>query len=153
MDLCNLPTGLHGFVTHRWCYTENFFKSHMCAKLKFIFCCWCFGRISAEVALQALNGVQLGRRNLRLSWGHGPNNKQVNLCWHFCRDLEFLRGFLLNVSFGCFILQSQPNLNQWDHAAYYGYPQGYNSYGYVSALQDPNMYYGGYLGYGGYAMP
>ncbi|CAO2842558.1 unnamed protein product [Amaranthus hypochondriacus] len=80
-------------------------------------------RSSAEEALMALNGVQLGGGNLRLSWGHGGNNRQ-----------------------------SRPNLNQWDNAAYHGYPQGYNSYGDVSALQDPNMYYDDYLGYGGDAM-
>ena len=51
-------------------------------------------------------------------------------------------------------MQSQPDQNQWNNAAaYYGYPQGYDSYGYVSAPQDPNMYYGGYPGYGGYGMP
>ncbi|KMS96745.1 hypothetical protein BVRB_8g200490 [Beta vulgaris subsp. vulgaris] len=81
-------------------------------------------RSSAEEALRVLNGMQLGGRNVRLSWGRSPNNRQ-----------------------------SQPDQNQWNNAAYYGYPQGYDSYGYVSAPQDPNMYYGGYPGYGGYAMP
>ncbi|KAL2931454.1 Polyadenylate-binding protein RBP45 [Bienertia sinuspersici] len=81
-------------------------------------------RSSAEEALKALNGAQLGGRNVRLSWGRSPSNRQ-----------------------------SQPDQNQWNNAAYYGYPQGYENYGYVSAPQDPNMYYGGYPGYGGYAMP
>lgn len=84
-------------------------------------------RASAEEALRALNGAQLGGRNVRLSWGRSPSNKQP-----------------------------QADQNQWSNpnAAYYGYQQGYDaSYGYVSAPQDPNMYYGGYPGYGGYAMP
>ncbi|CAO2823659.1 unnamed protein product [Amaranthus hypochondriacus] len=82
-------------------------------------------RSCAEEALKALNGAQIGGRNVRLSWGRSPNNRQ-----------------------------SQPDQNQWNNAAaYYGYPQGYDSYGYVSAPQDPNMFYGGYPGYGGYGMP
>ncbi|XP_021719688.1 polyadenylate-binding protein RBP45-like [Chenopodium quinoa] len=81
-------------------------------------------RSSAEEALKALNGVQLGGRSVRLSWGRSPSNRP-----------------------------SQPDQSQWNNSAYYGYPQGYDSYGYVSAPQDPNMYYGGYPGYGGYPMP
>lgn len=84
-------------------------------------------RRSAEEALNALNGMQLGGRNVRLSWGRNQTNKQP-----------------------------QADQNQWNNAgAYYGYPQGYDPYGYAAAAapQDPNMYYGGYPGYGGYAMP
>jgi len=52
-------------------------------------------------------------------------------------------------------IQPQADQNQWNNAAaYYGYPQGYDPYGYAAAApQDPNMYYGGYPGYAGYAMP
>lgn len=82
-------------------------------------------RSSAEDALRALNGLQLGGRSVRLSWGRNQTTKQP-----------------------------QAEQNQWNNAAaYYGYPQGYDPYGYASAPQDPNMYYGGYPGYGGYAMP
>ncbi|XVF87714.1 hypothetical protein PTKIN_Ptkin18bG0142800 [Pterospermum kingtungense] len=47
--------------------------------------------------------------------------------------------------------QSQGDPNQWN-AGYYGYPQRYD-YGYAAAPQDPNMYYGGYPGYGSYQQP
>lgn len=52
--------------------------------------------------------------------------------------------------------QPQPDPNQWNGAAaaaagYYGYNQGYESYGYAPPAQDPNMYaYGAYPGYGNY---
>ncbi|GMH19456.1 hypothetical protein Nepgr_021297 [Nepenthes gracilis] len=88
-------------------------------------------RSCAEEALRMLNGAQLGGQNIRLSWGRSPSNKQ-------------------DPSVGAVQLQADPN--QWS-AGYYGYPQGYDSYGYVSAAQDPNMYYGGYPGYGNYAVP
>ncbi|KAL2944583.1 Polyadenylate-binding protein RBP45 [Bienertia sinuspersici] len=44
--------------------------------------------------------------------------------------------------------QVQPGA-QWN-GAYYGYPQGYDPYGYAAAPQDPSMYYANYAGYGNY---
>ena len=51
-------------------------------------------------------------------------------------------------------VQAQPDQSQWNGGGYYGYPQGYDAYGYAAApAQDPNMYYGGYPGYGNYQQP
>ncbi|GAB4830897.1 Polyadenylate-binding protein rbp45 [Ancistrocladus abbreviatus] len=86
-------------------------------------------RSCAEEALRMLNGTQLGGQNVRLSWGRSPSTKPDSLVG---------------------VAQPQADLNQWN-AGYYGYPQGYDSYGY--AAQDPNMYYGGYPGYGNYTVP
>ncbi|XP_021594346.1 polyadenylate-binding protein RBP45C isoform X1 [Manihot esculenta] len=47
--------------------------------------------------------------------------------------------------------QAQPEQSQWN-GGYYGYAQGYDAYGYAPS-QDPNMYYGGYPGYGNYQQP
>ncbi|KAL4272714.1 hypothetical protein GQ457_13G002270 [Hibiscus cannabinus] len=80
-------------------------------------------RTSAEQALSVLNGTVLGGRNVRLSWGRSPSSKQA-----------------------------QPDQAQWN-SGYYGYPQGYEAYGYAPPPQDPNMYYGGYPGYGNYQQP
>ncbi|PPD75552.1 hypothetical protein GOBAR_DD27531 [Gossypium barbadense] len=80
-------------------------------------------RASAEQALSVLNGTVLGGRNVRLSWGRSPSSKQV-----------------------------QPDQAQWN-TGYYGYAQGYEAYGYAPPPQDPNMYYGGYPGYGNYQQP
>lgn len=81
-------------------------------------------RTSAEQALSLLNGTQLGGQSIRLSWGRSPSNKQA-----------------------------QPDQAQWN-GGYYGYPpQGYEAYGYTPPPQDPNMYYGGYPGYGNYQQP
>ncbi|XP_039035922.1 polyadenylate-binding protein RBP45C-like [Hibiscus syriacus] len=80
-------------------------------------------RASAEQALQVLNGTSFGGRNVRLSWGRSPSNKQA-----------------------------QPDQAQWN-GGYYGYPQGYEAYGYAPPPQDPNMYYGGYPGYGNCQQP
>ncbi|KAK8507341.1 hypothetical protein V6N12_072608 [Hibiscus sabdariffa] len=77
-------------------------------------------RSSAEQALSVLNGTILGGRNVRLSWGRSPSSKQA-----------------------------QPDQAQWN-GGYYGYGQGYEAYGYAPPPQDPNMYYGGYPGYGNY---
>ncbi|CAN6452282.1 unnamed protein product [Victoria cruziana] len=78
-------------------------------------------RPCAEEALLMLNGTQLGQQAIRLSWGRSPSNKQP-----------------------------QPDPNQWN-GGYYGYPQGYEAYGYAPPPQDPNMYgYGGYPGYANY---
>ncbi|XP_031400641.1 polyadenylate-binding protein RBP45C-like [Punica granatum] len=74
-------------------------------------------RSCAEQALAMLNGTQLGGQSIRLSWGRSPSNKQV-----------------------------QPEQGQWN-GGYYGYPQGYETYGYAPPPQDLNMYYGGYPGY------
>ncbi|KAH9606691.1 hypothetical protein KSS87_014900 [Heliosperma pusillum] len=81
-------------------------------------------RNSAEEALAGMNGAQIGGRNVRLSWGHNTTNRRP-----------------------------QAEQVQYNNAGYYGYPQGYNPYGYAAAPQDPNMYYGGYPGYGGYPVP
>ncbi|XP_074270107.1 polyadenylate-binding protein RBP45-like [Silene latifolia] len=81
-------------------------------------------RNSAEAALAGMNGVQLGERNVRLSWGHNTTNRKP-----------------------------QAEQNQYNNAGYYGYPQGYDPYAYAAAPQDPNMYYGAYPGYGGYPVP
>ncbi|XP_039048628.1 polyadenylate-binding protein RBP45C-like [Hibiscus syriacus] len=80
-------------------------------------------RASAEQALQVLNGTSFGGRNVRLSWGRSPSTKQA-----------------------------QPDQAHWN-GGYYGYPQGYEAYGYAPPPQDPNMYYGGYHGYGNYQQP
>ncbi|XP_057540392.1 polyadenylate-binding protein RBP45 [Amaranthus tricolor] len=78
-------------------------------------------RAAAEQALSALNGAQIGSQNVRLSWGRSPSSKQT-----------------------------QPSQAQWN-GGYYGYPQGYDAYGYAAAPQDPNMYYANYAaGYGNY---
>nr|ABK95491.1 unknown [Populus trichocarpa] len=78
-----------------------------------------------------LNGTQIAGQNIRLSWGRSPSNKQA-----------------------------QPDQSQWNGGGYYGYPQGYDAYGYAAAAaaaaaapQDPSMYYGGYPGYGNYQQP
>lgn len=95
-------------------------------------------RACAEEALLMLNGTPLGGQNIRLSWGRSPSNKQdASAAW----------------------AQPQPDPNQWNGgggaaAGYYGYQQGYESYGYAPPAQDPNMYaYGGYPGYGNYQQP
>lgn len=46
----------------------------------------------------------------------------------------------------------QPQVEQSQYnGGYYGYGQGYETYGYAPVAQDPAMYYGGYAaGYGGY---
>ncbi|KAK9673920.1 hypothetical protein RND81_12G198600 [Saponaria officinalis] len=82
-------------------------------------------RASAEQALAALNGAQIGSQSVRLSWGRSPSAKQ-----------------------------GQPGQAQWNGGgAYYGYGQGYDAYGYAPAAQDPNMYYANYAGYGNYQQP
>ncbi|KAL3612670.1 hypothetical protein D5086_003690 [Populus alba] len=84
-------------------------------------------RTCAEQALSMLNGTQIAGQNIRLSWGRSPSNKQA-----------------------------QPDQSQWNGGGYYGYPQGYDAYGYAAAAaapQDPSMYYGGYPGYGNYQQP
>nr|GEX94994.1 polyadenylate-binding protein RBP45-like isoform X1 [Tanacetum cinerariifolium] len=47
-------------------------------------------------------------------------------------------------------IQPQVEQSQYNGARYYGYGQGYETYGYAPVAQDPVMYYGGYHGYGGY---
>ncbi|CAI9087216.1 OLC1v1021235C1 [Oldenlandia corymbosa var. corymbosa] len=84
-------------------------------------------RSCAEEALRVLNGNPLAGQNIRLSWGRSPSNKQP-----------------------------QADANQWNGGAgggYYGYPSGYEAYGYAPPAQDPNMYYAGYPGYGNYPTP
>ena len=49
-----------------------------------------------------------------------------------------------------FLFQPQQEQNQWS-SGYYGYPQGYDPYGYARPPQDPAMYaYTAYPGYGNY---
>ncbi|BBH01973.1 RNA-binding family protein with RRM/RBD/RNP motifs [Prunus dulcis] len=83
-------------------------------------------RSCAEQALGTLNGTQLGGQSIRLSWGRSPTSKQ-----------------------------NQPDQAQWNGGGggYYGYPQGYDAYTYAPPAQDPNLYYGGYHGYGNYQQP
>ncbi|KAF8409550.1 hypothetical protein HHK36_005628 [Tetracentron sinense] len=88
-------------------------------------------RACAEEALLMLNGTPLGGQNIRLSWGRSPSNKQ-------------------DTSVG--VVQPQPDPNQWN-GGYYGYAQGYETYGFAPPPQDANMYYGGYPGYGNYQQP
>ncbi|KAI3740965.1 hypothetical protein L2E82_31440 [Cichorium intybus] len=79
-------------------------------------------RNCAEEALRMLQGTQIGGQTVRLSWGRSPSNKQGQT------------------------EQSQYN----GGGGYYGYGQGYETYGYAPVAQNPAMYYGGYPGYGGY---
>ncbi|KAI3682881.1 hypothetical protein L1987_83217 [Smallanthus sonchifolius] len=79
-------------------------------------------RSCAEEALRMLQGTQLGGQTVRLSWGRSPSSKQP-----------------------------QVEQSQYNGGGYYGYGQGYETYGYATVAQDPaTMYYGGYAGYGGY---
>ncbi|KAL8259331.1 hypothetical protein R6Q59_027284 [Mikania micrantha] len=79
-------------------------------------------RSCAEEALRMLQGTQLGGQTVRLSWGRSPSSKQP-----------------------------QMEQSQYNGGGYYGYGQGYETYGYGHVAQDPaTMYYGGYAGYGGY---
>ncbi|OIV95544.1 hypothetical protein TanjilG_10932 [Lupinus angustifolius] len=83
-------------------------------------------RACAEQALSALKGTTLLGPGIRLSWGCSPNK------------------------------QSPTDQVQWNGAApayYGGYAQGYNPYAYAPTTQDPNIYYGGYPGYGNYQQP
>ncbi|PQQ00059.1 polyadenylate-binding protein RBP45C [Prunus yedoensis var. nudiflora] len=81
---------------------------------------------TVEQALGTLNGTQLGGQSIRLSWGRSPTSKQ-----------------------------NQPDQAQWNGGGggFYGYPQGYDAYTYAPPAQDPNLYYGGYAGYGNYQQP
>jgi len=79
-------------------------------------------RVCAEEALQSIHGSVIGQQTVRLSWGRSPAPKQDQ-----------------PTGWG----QPQADPNQWN-AAYYGYGQGYEAYGYAAA-QDPSMY-----GYGAY---
>ncbi|KAI8537862.1 hypothetical protein RHMOL_Rhmol09G0057100 [Rhododendron molle] len=63
----------------------------------------------ANVALKMLNGTQLARQNIRLSWGRSPSNKQTQL-----------------------------DPNQWNSGSY-GYQPGYQTCGCAKATQDPNI--------------
>lgn len=53
------------------------------------------------------------------------------------------------------MIQNQPDQAQWNGGGggFYGYPQGYDAYTYAPPAQDPNLYYGGYHGYGNYQQP
>ncbi|CAN1353824.1 Polyadenylate-binding protein RBP45 [Linum perenne] len=79
-------------------------------------------RSSAEEALNRLNGAEVSGQSIRLSWGRNSSNKQV--------------------------ISTSSSL----HLLTYGYPQGYENYGYAQAPppQDPSVYYGGYPGYANY---
>ncbi|KAI7726124.1 hypothetical protein M8C21_020203 [Ambrosia artemisiifolia] len=79
-------------------------------------------RSCAEEALRMLQGTQFGGQTVRLSWGRSPASKQPSV-----------------------------EQSQYNGGGYYGYGQGYETYGYAPVAQDPTtMYYGGYPGYGGY---
>ncbi|CAN1353826.1 Polyadenylate-binding protein RBP45 [Linum perenne] len=80
-------------------------------------------RSSAEEALNRLNGAEVSGQSIRLSWGRNSSNKQV--------------------------ISTSSSLHL---PGYYGYPQGYENYGYAQAPppQDPSVYYGGYPGYANY---
>ncbi|XP_023537623.1 polyadenylate-binding protein RBP47-like [Cucurbita pepo subsp. pepo] len=84
-------------------------------------------RKNAEEALQKLNGTEIGKQTVRLSWGRSPANKQHRADYS----------------------------NQWSGAAYYGgQMQMYGGYGYAMPLpyDPPTMYaaasYGAYPMYG-----
>ncbi|KAK4420762.1 Polyadenylate-binding protein RBP45 [Sesamum alatum] len=65
-----------------------------------------------------------------------------------------LGGQNIRLSWGRNPSNKQSDQNQWGGGAYYGYTQGYESYGgYAPPPQDPNMYYGGYPGYANYQQP
>ncbi|PRQ31785.1 putative nucleotide-binding alpha-beta plait domain-containing protein [Rosa chinensis] len=84
-------------------------------------------RACAEQALSVMNGRVVGSQSVRLSWGRSPSSKQ-----------------------------NQPEQTQWNGAGgagFYQYPQGYDAYTYAPPTQDPNLYYGGYAGYGNYQQP
>ncbi|KAK1378972.1 polyadenylate-binding protein RBP45-like [Heracleum sosnowskyi] len=81
-------------------------------------------RACAEEALNRLNGSQLGGQSVRLSWGRTPSNRQP--------QVDANQG------------------NGGGGGGYYGYGQGYEAYGYAPPAQAPNLYYGGYPGYGNY---
>ncbi|KAL0362239.1 UNVERIFIED_CONTAM: Polyadenylate-binding protein RBP45 [Sesamum calycinum] len=63
-----------------------------------------------------------------------------------------LGGQNIRLSWGRNPSNKQSDQNQWG-GAYYGYTQGYESYGGYAPPQDPNMYYGGYPGYANYQQP
>lgn len=63
-----------------------------------------------------------------------------------------LGGQNIRLSWGRNPSNKQSDQNQWG-SAYYGYTQGYESYGGYAPPQDPNMYYGGYPGYANYQQP
>ncbi|XP_051129090.1 polyadenylate-binding protein RBP45-like [Andrographis paniculata] len=64
-----------------------------------------------------------------------------------------LGGQSIRLSWGRSPSNKQVDSNQWNGGGYYGYAPGYETYGYAPAAQDPNLYYGGYPGYGNYAPP
>ncbi|CAN4121006.1 unnamed protein product [Withania somnifera] len=82
-------------------------------------------RLSAEEAIQRMQGAVVGQQLVRVSWGRSPTAKQDSGLWGQAADLS-----------------------QW--SAYYGYGQGYETYAY-GATQDPSLYaYGAYAGYAQY---
>ncbi|XP_044498223.1 polyadenylate-binding protein RBP45C-like isoform X2 [Mangifera indica] len=63
-----------------------------------------------------------------------------------------LGGQNIRLSWGRSPSNKQPDQAQWN-GGYYGYAQGYEAYGYAPPPQDPNIYYGGYPGYGNFQQP
>ncbi|KAG9156789.1 hypothetical protein Leryth_024812 [Lithospermum erythrorhizon] len=59
-------------------------------------------------------------------------------------------GQSVRLSWGRSPSNKQSDQAQVNPGYYGGYPQGYEAYGYAPQPQDPNMYYGGYPGYGSY---
>nr|GEX61608.1 polyadenylate-binding protein RBP45C [Tanacetum cinerariifolium] len=94
-------------------------------------------RSCGEEALQSLQGTQLGGQIVRLSCGRNPSSKHSETNKHQAR---------------IYIIFVQPHVeqSQYNGAGYYGYGQGYETYGYAPVAQDLVTYYGGYPGYGGY---
>eukprot|EP01018_Ginkgo_biloba_P008013 Gb_19028 [translate_table: standard] len=85
-------------------------------------------RACVEEALVMLNGTILGQQSIQFSWGRSPAHKQ-SARW----------------------AQHQKADPNQGNGVYYGYKQGYESYGYAPQRQDPAMYaYGAYPGYGNY---
>ncbi|KAG4988534.1 hypothetical protein AAZX31_11G129800 [Glycine max] len=83
-------------------------------------------RVSAEDAIQRMQGKVIGQQVIQISWGSSMTARQ---------DVP-----------GGWGVQMDPS--QW--SAYYGYGQGYEAYAY-GATQDPSIYtYGAYAGYAQY---
>ncbi|KAH9803616.1 polyadenylate-binding protein RBP45C [Citrus sinensis] len=64
-----------------------------------------------------------------------------------------LGGQSIRLSWGRSPSNKQSDQAQWNGGGYYGFAQGYEAYGYAPPTQDPNMYYGGFPGYGTYQQP
>lgn len=79
---------------------------------------------------------------------HQTNRSELNVTFYIYICIYAIRHL-----FSFYLWFNQPEQTQWGGAGYYGYPQGYQGYGYAQPAQDPNMYYGGYPGYTNYQQP